>query len=75
MPAKSPPGTKYYSITEAAALVDKGRSTLYRLMAEGKLPYRVMQNGRRRLAEQDIEDIRRLLDEPVDHIKPDPRAA
>jgi excisionase family DNA binding protein len=48
-----------HTVEEAAKYLQIGRSTLYRLVRLGKVPYRVLENGQTRFTDQDIADIDR----------------
>ena len=47
-----------HTVEEAAGRLQMGRSTLYRLVKLGQVPYTVLENGKVRLSDQDIRDIR-----------------
>lgn len=51
--------TIYYTVDEAEKILGRGfsRSTLYRLAAEGKIPYRRPPAGGIRFAQEDIDQI------------------
>lgn len=43
-----------HTVEEAAAQLDMGRSTLYRLVKAGRVPYCELANGQIRLSDKDI---------------------
>lgn len=47
----------FYTVEEAAPLLRMGRSTLYRAIRAGKVPYTLDPVGRRRFTDDDIEAI------------------
>jgi excisionase family DNA binding protein len=54
-----------FTIGQAAQQLRKGRSTLYRLVRAGQVPYRVMPNGIRKMSRADIDATRSWLSRPV----------
>lgn len=57
------PDPHRYSVSEAAQLAGKSRSTLYRLIAQGRVPHRVMSTGEIKLTAADVDQIIRA-DQP-----------
>lgn len=55
----SSPLPALHTVEEAAKQLKIGRSTLYRLVRLGRVPYRVLENGQTRFTDQDISDIDR----------------
>lgn len=64
-----------HTVTEAARLLEVGRSTLYRHIRAGRVPYRTMSDGSIRLSEADVTATRSYLNEPVAVFRPKRRAA
>ena len=51
------PGTQVISVEEAADILRMGRSTLYRLIQENRVPHRVLPTGKKVMTQADIEQI------------------
>ena len=75
MPTKTQSAPKLYTVADAASQLGIGRSTLYRLIRDSKVPYRRMPTGVVRFTDEDIKNIVLWATRPPIAVKPTRRAA
>lgn len=54
-----------FSVDEAADMLGMGRSTMYRLVKQGRVPYRVLPTGVKCLTQADIDQILEAAHRPA----------
>lgn len=59
-----------YTVAQAAQEIGVSRSTLYRAVKARRVPHRVMGSGLIGFTDDDVEEARKLLLEPVAAVRP-----